>query len=99
MSNVTVMLRDAPAKMTDQAKQEIEQKFFKVLQGEFRTPEAMSLSYKAYMTAMGDDGIVLSKDMQSKAESFHKAYIKATQLALGARKMNEETRFDIRIAA
>ncbi|MGE8446464.1 MAG: hypothetical protein ACN6O1_09620 [Comamonas sp.] len=99
MSNIIVTLHDAPSKMTDQAIQEVVQKFSKVLQGEFRNTEAMSSSYKAYMTALGDDGITLSKDMQSKAESFHKAYVKAAQLALGARKMNEETRFDVRIAA
>lgn len=98
MSNLTVTLRDAPTKMTEQAICEAEQKFSKVLAGEFRTPEALSLGYKAYMTAMDGDGLAISKDMQAKAEGFHKAYVKATQAALSGRWPKEDTRFEVKVA-
>ncbi|WP_312834505.1 hypothetical protein [Comamonas sp.] len=97
MSTLIVKLQDAPNKMTAETVQGVEQKFAKVLEGEFRSTEAMNLSYKAYMTAMDGDGIALSKDMQSKAEGFHKAYTKATQVALSGRWPKEDTRFDVKI--
>lgn len=97
MSTLIVKLQEAPNKMTAEAVQGVEQKFAKVLSGEFRTPDAMSLSYKAYMTALDGDGIALSKDMQTKAEGFHKAYVKATQAALSGRWPKEETRFEVKL--